>query len=133
ILRPKYPRGVGGYPHHHPYCSTRRSSSSFLSGGRKLASTEFAASSRICSSENSNRSCTSTYSSSRLLPNIGGSSELIVTINPDSKYIFTGCSSKLLQHPVRMLLVTFSSSGICFSASTSSNSASFRAERACPT
>ena len=41
---------------HHPYCSTRRSNSSFRSGGRKLASTELAASSRICSSENSNRS-----------------------------------------------------------------------------
>src|SRR6201987_3239940 len=99
---------------HHPYCSTRRSNSSFRSGGRKLASTEFAASSRICSRENSQRSCTSTYSSSRLLPNMGGSSELIVTINPDSKYILTGCASKLLQHPVRILLVTLSLSGICF-------------------
>src|SRR5258707_4215765 len=97
---------------HHPYCSTRRSNSSFRSGGRKLASTEFAASSRICSSENSNRSCTSTYSSSRLLPNIGGASEVVVTINPDSKYIFTGLASKLLQHPVPILLVAFSSSGI---------------------
>src|ERR1700743_1586493 len=93
----------------HPYCSTRRSSSSFRSGGKKLASTEFAASSRICSSENSNRSSTSTYSSSRLLPNIGGSSELIVTISPDSKYIFTGCASNSVQQPARMLLLTFTS------------------------
>src|SRR3984893_18110256 len=95
ILRPKYPRGGGrGVPlHPPPYSPPRRSSSSFRSGGRKLASTEFAASSRICSSENSNRSCTSTYSSSRLLPNMGGSCEVIVTITPDSKYIFTGYSS----------------------------------------
>src|SRR5260370_37402181 len=91
ILRPNTPsRGGGRVPQHHPAnCSTRRSNSSFRSGGKKLASTEFAASSRICSSENSNRSCTSTYSSSRLLPNIGGPSEFIVTIHPHSKYSFS--------------------------------------------
>src|SRR5262249_42903640 len=63
------------------FCRNR----SFFSTGRNEASKEFRASSRRCSSENSNSCCASSYSLVSEVWNMAGSSVFSVTIKPWSK------------------------------------------------
>src|SRR5919201_807137 len=83
IAQRRHAPHYGGDSHVGPFviseyatASTVRNRAIFRSGGRKLASMEFAASSRNCSSVKLNSRSASRYSPARSLPKSAGSSEL---------------------------------------------------------
>src|SRR5579871_110997 len=107
--------------------STWFRNATFFSAGRNDASNELRAISRNCSFVKPNASCASWYSRPREVPKMPGSSELMVTITPVSKYIFSGCSCRVRQQPVRRLLVMDISTGICRCTSSAISSRSYQA------